>query len=224
MGNIITADGMRPDDAKITAISEMPDPTDKAGIQRLLGTVNFLAAYIPNMSEITAPLRSLLRKNVMFIWEHEQKQAVQKIKDALTKNPVLRFYDVDKDVTIQCDSSCNGLGACLLQDGHPVAYASRALTSAEQNYAMCEKELLSVVFATSKFHDYIYGKTVEVHNDHRPLESIMRKGLNSAPARLTRMLLRLQKYDINFKYVPGKHMYIADTLSRVLIIVLITLV
>ena len=101
MGNIITADGMRPDDAKITAISEMPDPTDKAGIQRLLGTVNFLAAYIPNMSEITAPLRSLLKKNVMFIWEHEQKQAVQKIKDALTKNPVLRFYDVDKDVTIQ---------------------------------------------------------------------------------------------------------------------------
>ena len=66
---------------------------------------------------------------------------------------------------------------------------------------MCEKEWLSVVFATSKFNDYIYGKTIVVQNDHSILESIMKKSLNDSPPRL---LLRIQKCDIKFKYIPGK--------------------
>jgi len=174
MGNIISENGLRPDPDKIRAILDMPPPEDKAGVQRLLGTVNFLAQYIPNMSEITAPLRNLLRKNNHFIWEHEQKQSLQQIKAVLTKEPVLSFYDVTQEVTIQTDASQNGIGACLLQNRHPIAYSSRALTQTEMRYAMIEKELLAIVFATSKFHDYIYGKTVNVHSDHRPLESIVK--------------------------------------------------
>ena len=58
MGNIISENGLRPDPDKIRTILDMPPPEDKAGVQRLLGTVNFLAQYIPNMSEITAPLRN----------------------------------------------------------------------------------------------------------------------------------------------------------------------
>jgi hypothetical protein len=157
MGNIISENGLRPDPDKIRAILDMPPPEDKAGVQRLLGTVNFLAQYIPNMSEITAPLRNLLRKNNHFIWEHEQQQSLQQIKAVLTKEPVLSFYDVTQEVTIQADASQNGIGACLLQNRHPIAYSSRALTQTEMRYAMIEKELLAIVFATSKFHDYIYG-------------------------------------------------------------------
>ena len=156
MGNIISENGLRPDPDKIRAILDMPPPEDKAGVQRLLGTVNFLAQYIPNMSEITAPLRNLLRKNNHFIWEHEQKQSLQQIKAVLTKEPVLSFYDVTQEVTIQADASQNGIGACLLQNRHPIAYSSRALTQTEMRYAMIEKELLAIVFATSKFHDYIW--------------------------------------------------------------------
>lgn len=115
---------------------------------------------------------------------------------------MLHFFESNKDITIQCNASQNGLEACLLQEGHTVAYASRALIKAEKNYAMCEKELLSAVFATSKFHDYIYGKAVEVQNDHKPLECINEKGLTNAPLHLTRMLLKHQKYDIVYKYVP----------------------
>ena len=61
-----------------------------------------------------------------------------------------------------------------MQKGKPVAYASQAMTSAEQNCAQIEKEVLVICFATSKFHQYVYGKpNVSVQTDHKPLESII---------------------------------------------------
>ena len=73
------------------------------------------------------------------------------IKLLVVSIPVLAFYDTRKYVTIQCDASQNGLGATLLQEGRSVSYASRALTSAENNYAQIEKELLAIVFACERF-------------------------------------------------------------------------
>ena len=72
-----------------------------------------------------------------------------------------------------------------MQNGQPVAYASRALTSAKTQYAQIEKELLAIVFACDHFEVYIYGRsTVHVETDHKPLVSIMLKSLNKAPSRL----------------------------------------
>ena len=85
--------------------------------------------------------------DVTFQWQQEQKEALEKIKIILTSNPMLQFYDVTRDVTIQTDSSQDGLGSCLLQEGHPIAYASRSLIDAEKNYAQIERELLAIVFA-----------------------------------------------------------------------------
>ena len=101
-----------------------------------------------------------------------------------------------------------------MQDGQPVAYASRSLTNAEQHYAQIEKEMLAIVFGTEKFEQYIYGRRVKVETDHEPIESIMKKNLLSAPKRLQRMMLRLQKYHLEVTYKRGSQMYLADTLSR----------
>ena len=96
----------------------------------------------------------------------------------------------------------------------PVAYASRALTSAESRYAQIEKELLASMYACERFHQFIYDQTFEVETDHKPLVSIMSKPLNDCPVRIQRMLIRLQKYDVHMIYTQGKYMYTADTLSR----------
>ncbi len=101
-----------------------------------------------------------------------------------------------------------------MQEGQPIAYASRALTKTQQNYAQIEKETLAVMFGCEKFHQFVYGRTVEVETDHRPLQSIFNKPLHQAPARLQRFLLQLQKYDLQVTYKPGKYLYVADTLSR----------
>jgi hypothetical protein len=215
MGNVVSVEGLKPDPQKIEAILNMPPPTDTTGLQRLLGMVRYLTQYIPEESSITAPLRELLKKETEWKWQPEHDEALEKLKTVLTSDPVLTFYDVTKPVVLQVDSSQKGLGACLLQDKKPVAYASRALTEAEQNYAQIEKELLAVVYGCEKFRCYIYGKdNVTVQTDHKPLESILKKPLYKASPRLQRLILRLQPYHFNVVYVPGKFMYAADTLSR----------
>jgi transposase InsO family protein len=132
----------------------------------------------------------------------------------VTNAPLLQYYDPSKELTIQCDASQSGLGAALLQEGAPVAYASRAMTEVEQRYAQIEKEMLAMVFSLEKFNQYTYGRKVTVMTDHKPLESILKKPLMKAPKRLQAMMLRLQKYDIEAVYLQGKKMYLADTLSR----------
>ena len=82
------------------------------------------------------------------------------------------------------------------------------MTVSERNYAQIEKELLATVFAVRKFHQYVYGVTVNVQSDHKPLENILRKPLGTAPSRLQRMLLQLQSYDLNVFYKPGKELLI----------------
>ena len=111
----------------------------------------------------------------------------------------------------------DGLGACLIQDSKPVAYASAALTETQKCYAQIEKETLAVVFATEKFHHYVYNKDIKIHTDHKPLESIFKKPLSKCPPRIARMMLSLQKYRLNVQWKPGKEMYIADALSRIYI-------
>ena len=214
MGNRVTEEGLKPDKAKVQAIQEMPEPEDKLALQRLLGMVKYLTQYIPNESSITVPLRDLLKKDTAWQWQPEHIKALEQIKAMLAKAPVLRYYDVNKEVTIQADASQRGLGACLMQQGQPVHYASRALTETESRYAQIEKEMLAICYAARKFHQYIYGKTVNVQTDHRPLEAIFKRPLATASPRLQRMQLKIQCYDLRVAYVPGKYMYLADTLSR----------
>ena len=214
LGHTISANGVAPDKEKVRAIAEMPPPDDKKGVERLLGVVNYVGKFIPNMAAVTKPIRELLKKEVQFNWSHEHEEAFKQLKHLLSTAPVLAFYDVKKSVTVSCDASQFGLGAVLLQEGQPIAYASRSLTDTECRYAQIEKELLAVVFGLEKFNQYVYGKCVDVESDHKPLEAISKKSLCHAPPRLQRMLLRLQRYDFTLRYKPGKEMVIADTLSR----------
>ena len=214
MGEVVSERGFSPDQEKISPIQNIPTPSCKQDLQRLLGMINYLRKYIPNMSELTAPLQYLLKGDVSWAWFPEHDSALTKIKTVLSSAPVLRFYDTSLPTTLQVDASKDGLGACLMQQGQPVAYASRALSNSEINYPPIEKEMQAIVFGCERFNMYTHGAEVEVHSDHEPLESIFKKPLFKVPPHLQRMGLRLQKYDVKVKYVPGKFQYIADTLSR----------
>jgi len=102
----------------------------------------------------------------------------------------------------------------LLCNGEVVEYASRALTKSETLWAQCEKELGSILYALERFDTYVYGRHVQIQTDHKPLLAIHKKALSSAPRRLQRMMLRLQRYDYTLNYRPGSQMILADTLSR----------
>ena len=106
--------------------------------------VNYLSCFIPKVSQITAPLGALLKKDGQWVWYHEQ--CLNKIKQLLTNKPVLQFYEVHQLTTMQVDAFQHGLGACLLQEGHSIACESRSLTKAEQHYAQIEEELPAIVY------------------------------------------------------------------------------
>ena len=201
IGHVATADGLRVDPRKVRAINEMLRPTYYvAAVQRLLELTQYSAKFLPRLSDMTKPLRELTTKDVDFQWDEPQQAAFDALKAAVMTTPVLRYYNLEEEVTLQCDASQSGLGAALVQNGQPVAYASRALTSAETRYAQIEKKLLAVLFACQRFDAYVYCRAnVNVERDHKPLEIIMRKTLDAAPKHLQRMLLALQKYDINLR-------------------------
>jgi len=214
MGHTISAQGLHPDPEKVRAVQELPTPNNKEDLQRFLGMINYLSRFVPNFSAETYPLRDLLRNDSEWCWLQQHADAFATLKKRISHPPVLRFFDVNKQVTITCDASKSGLGAACLQDGVPIAYASRAMTSTEERYSQIEKELLAASFACSKFDGFIYGKPVTLETDHQPLVTIMKKPLHAAPTRLQRMLLKLQRYHLHVVYKKGSELYIADALSR----------
>jgi hypothetical protein len=170
----------------------MPNPTDVSGVYRFIVFVTYLAKFLPKLSDICQPLRKLTQKDVAWNWDESHEAAVQQIKSLVTTGPVLRYFDKTKPLILQSDISEKGLGAALIQDGAPIAYASCALTDTETRYAQIEKDLLAVIFGLENFNLYTYGRPVHVQSDHKPLEIIIRKPLQSAPKRLQSMLLRMQ--------------------------------
>jgi len=124
-------------------------------------------------------------------------------------------FDSEKELVIQCDSSQTGLGCCLLQSNRPIAFSSRSLNEAEERYPQIEKEMLSILYACKKFHNYINGTTTKVMTDHSPLVQIFQKNFNKViSVRLQKMKKKLIIYDLCIEYLPGKLMFIADLLSR----------
>lgn len=155
----------------------------------------------------------------MFEWTDRHEEEWRKLKDTLTTEPVLTFFDPSKPTKISTDASKDGLGAALLQrhdeTWQPVAYASRSMTETEQRYAQIEKETLGLVFGCGKFHSYVYGlPTFTAETDHKPLISIRKKNPNDMSPRIQRMMMALQRYDFDLIYSPGKYIVLADALSQ----------
>lgn len=215
LGHVFSEDKIEPDEDRIEAIKQMGEPKTKKDLQKFLGVINYVRSFIPNLSELTAPLRELLKKNVIYNWQPRHTEAFNEIKNKIVNSPILVPFDTTKNIEIQCDASKSGLGCCLLQDGKPISFASRRLSEAEQNYSQIEKEFLSILFACKKFWFYAYGRTVLVVNDHKPLTSIIKKEIHKIPSpKLQLIRMKLLKFDIQLKHAPGKTIHIADYLSR----------
>ena len=192
----------------------MTPPTNKQELQAFLGLATYMGTFIPSLSTLTLPLRELVKDRSAFDWSPAHQETFDKVKNAISAETTLGYYDPTKEIILPADASTAGLGATLLQDQKPIAFASETLTDTESRYANIERELLAVVYGCERFHTYLFGRSFVAESDHKPLESIQMKNLVSAPPRLQRMLLRLQPYDVTIRYPPGKQMHVADALSR----------
>jgi len=214
MGHKITKDGLEVDEEKIKAVKNFPSPSNVTQLRSFLGLVNFVSKFVQNSAKTLHPLNNLLKNNVEWHWSESQQNAFDLIKKKIAEATILCYYDPNKELILENDASEYGLGSTLLQDGRPIAYASRSLTVAERNYAQIEKELLAINFGLNKFHYYVFGRTVHINTDHKPLENIADKPLAVVPKRMQQMLIKLKHYDTVVKYKPGKSIPVADALSR----------
>ena len=211
-GCLYDANGIHPDPGKVDAVHALPAPKNVTELQEFLGLVTYLSPFIPGLSILTAPLRELLKKDTDFSWNRTYDITFEWVKEAVISDTTLRYFDPSLPVTIQVDASQVGLGAALLQNSKPIAFASKALTETECRYANIEREMLAAVFRAERFHTYVYGWSFMIKSDHKPLESIFRKNLADTPAWLQCMMLCLQGYDFTIHYRPGKEMLIPDIL------------
>ena len=214
MDCLYDASGVHPDLGKVNTIHALPVPTNVTELREFIGLVTYLSPFIPGLSTLTAPLHELLKKYTDFTWSCTYDATFQHVKEAVISDTTLRYFDPSLPVTIQVDASQLGLGAALLQNGKPMAFASKTLTKTECQYANIEREMLAAIFGVKRFQTYIYGRSFTIESDHKPLESISQKNLADTPAHLQYMLLYLQGYDYTICYHPSKEMALSDTLSQ----------
>ena len=219
LGEILTPDGILPDDSKVRDVQLMESPENVEQLRSVLGMINFFSKFIPNLSARTQCMRSLLSKDVVWSWDANHRRELDDLKEVLTSSPILSLFDPAKQHKVSADSSKGGIGAALLQledDGwHPVAYASRALIPTEQEYVQIEKEALAVTWGMLRFDQYLGGLRFQVETDNKPLFTLYERPLVSVPARIQSFMLKTQQYDFEVEWVPRRFMHLADSLSKV---------
>ncbi|UYV61691.1 hypothetical protein LAZ67_1005925, partial [Cordylochernes scorpioides] len=150
LGHTISQEGILPDQDKVRAIQNMQIPKNKQELQRILGTVTYLAKFIPDLSSNTSNMRNLLKKDIIWNWNIAADQELNFIKTLLTSPPVLRHFDPNEPLELFADASKDGLGAILMQKEKPLSYASASLTSPQKHYSQIEKELLALYFGCKR--------------------------------------------------------------------------
>ena len=142
-GETYTTQGCKPSDTKVKAITEMLKPENLKDLQTFLGMIQYLSKFSARIAELAEPLQDLMKKHAPYAWGPEHNQAFDNIKKEIVQASILRYYNGKKETVLQTDASIKGLGACLLQDRHPVYFSSKSLQDAECGYVAIELEALA---------------------------------------------------------------------------------
>ena len=165
LGHVITREGLKTNDRVTAAAQDFPTPKMYIvhGVRRFLGMASYYRRFIAGFTKIAQPLHRLTAKGVQFHWSPESEAAFIALKCKLVTPPVLAYPRFSKEFVLETDASGLGLGAVLSQkQGHPIAYASRALNPAEKNYSVTDLETLALVWSITHFHSYLYGGILQL--------------------------------------------------------------
>ncbi|XP_041024973.1 uncharacterized mitochondrial protein AtMg00860-like [Juglans microcarpa x Juglans regia] len=126
LGHIISGKGVQADPSKTLAMVQWPSPKTLKSLRGFLGLTSYYKKFIRHYGSIAAPLTSLLKKN-SFHWDEAVAVAFEALKKAVSNPPVLNLPEFSKTFIIECDVSSIGMGAVLMQEGHPIAFYNKAL-------------------------------------------------------------------------------------------------
>ena len=187
----------------IEAIRSWPEPANVTDLQQFLGLANWHRDFVPQLSQLTAPLNPLTG-NTAWRWESHHALAFGRVCDALCHSMATYNYDQTKPSEWYTDASLFGLGGIHMQEGRVVSIISRGLTPAERNYTTTEREMLAIVHAAKKWRHYLESSThpTIIHTDHQALtQSLNPDGTNR---RINRWMEFLMTYRLDLRFVAGK--------------------
>lgn len=219
LGHLIGVGELRPLSSKVECLVQYPIPETKKQLRQFLGLASYYRKFIPCFAEIAACLTDKTGKKQpnRIKWSPECDQSFNRLKNCMSKAPVLQLPDFAKTFIVQVDASDRGLGAVLCQkddlgEEHPIIYSSRKLLERERRLATTEKECLGIVWAVELFRPYLYGVHFLVETDHNAL--IWLNKCKDTNQKLLRWSLILQQYDFKVSHKKGKDHVNADALSR----------
>ena len=212
LGYLLTKDGIKPVQKKIQAVLDLQPPTTLKELRRFLGMVQFYRDMWKQRSHILAPLTDLVglgKKKIK--WEPNHQRSFEEIKKVLAKETILNYPKFDRPFDIHTDASDRQLGAVISQDGKPLAFYSRKLSSAQRNYTTTEQELLSIVETLKEFRNILLGQIIKVHTDHK---NLVHESELKTSQRVMRWRLLLEEFGPEIVYIKGPKNVVADALSR----------
>ena len=229
LGFTFNEHGIKLTNERISGILNIKPPTNLQGVQRLLGTLNYISRFLPDLQEILLPITKLLCKTEPFIWGESQEESLNKIKALVQENSSLSFIDADVELSLYCDSSKKAGGAVLFQwnkqtqnQPTPVCFFSRKYNSEQTKHlSALELELINLIDSLSRLKCFINisSKPILLHTDAKSVLFLLKSLKEGANPKLARLGSRLAQFDLNFKIVYTKptsdrRFLIADFLSR----------
>lgn len=155
LGHIISSQGVSTDPSKIETIKNWPQPQNVKELRSFLGLAGYYKRFVAQFGLISKPLTNLLKKGTTYVWTSEVDSSFQVLKQALITAPVLAMPNFSLQFVIETDASAKGIGTVLQQQGHPIAYASKALGIKAQCLSTYEKECLAILMAVEHWRHYL---------------------------------------------------------------------
>lgn len=188
-----------------------PLPKNVKELRGFLGLTGYYKRFVRNYGIIARALTDLTKKDA-FLWTPKAKVAFQHLKQVLTITQVLCLPDFNQQFTVECDASTQGVGAILLQQGHPIAYFSKEFSFSNRIKSTCDCELLALVLALQKWKHYLLGQQSLVKTDHCSLKYLLNQRILTREQQ--RLLMKLLPFDFTILYKVGSENRGADALSR----------
>ncbi|XP_058784061.1 uncharacterized protein LOC131658827 [Vicia villosa] len=211
LGHVISVGGVAPDPEKVKAILDWPPPRSLTTLRGFLGLTGFYRRFVRNYATLAAPLTDLLRSN-KFTWGTEASLSFAELKRQMTGMPVLVLPDFTKTFVVETDASGVAIGAVLSQDGHPIAFFSKKMCPRLQASSVYVREMYAVTEAIKKWRQYLLGQQFHIYTDQKSLRNLLLQKIQTPEQQ--KWTSKLQGFNFEIFYKPGKTNLVTDALSR----------